>query len=381
MSSLFSTEKKQADQTWFLVHSWIGLKLSVLMTFILVTGTFAVLSYDIDWLLNDEMHVNDPVTETSWGAVYETARQRYPHAKLISIERREDPWFAAQVTLQTSWGELGRSWHDPTSGTFQGNTAWFNVQRFFRMTHRHLMMPGQIGIPIVTSLAVPLLISLIAGLVVYKKFWRGFFRWPRFKRNTRIWSGDLHRLMGLWSSWFIVLIVFTSLWYFVEVVGGQAPSMPSPRNVAQERSVILPASLTGTELDRMVKHASQVLPGLDVQRITLPQRNNGVVSVQGQLDAWLVRPRANAVVFDPASGELLGSHRGEELNNHTRISEMADPLHFGTFGGWWTKVLWFLLGCMMSALSITGCVVYTKRLRNPIRKTASTLEPSETAVL
>ncbi|MBO6557259.1 MAG: PepSY domain-containing protein [Pseudomonadales bacterium] len=377
--ALIAKTKKETDQTWFLVHSWIGLKLSVLMTFILITGTFAVLSYDIDWLLNPEMHSSAQSQQTNWGAVFDNARAQYPHADMLSIDRRDDHWFAAQVTLQTQWGELGRSWHDPETGNFQGTTAWFNVQRFFRMTHRHLMLPSQIGIPIVTSLAVPLLVSLTAGLFVYKKFWRGFFRWPRFSKPTRVWSGDLHRLMGLWSTWFIVLIAFTSIWYLVEVMGGRSPSMPSPSQVEAERELVLPISLTGDSINQMVTSAEKTLPGLRVQRITLPRDTTGVVSVQGQVDAVLVRARANAVVFDPATGEGMGSHRGEQLNLHTRISEMADPIHFGTFGGWWTKLLWFLMGCLMSGLSITGCVIYVKRLRKPITKASITADSTVAA--
>ena len=51
---------------------------------------------------------------------------------------------------------------------------------------------------------------------------------------------------------------------------------------------------------------------------------------------------------------------------HTRISEAADPLHFGYFGGITTKILWFLLGLSMSAMALTGVVIYSKRLKDKI---------------
>jgi uncharacterized iron-regulated membrane protein len=365
------------SKTWFLIHSWLGLKLSVLMTFVLATGTIAVLSYDIDWALNPEMHAAGSPETTNWGAVFDEAQNRYPSAKLLSVDRRDDKYFAAHVTLSTTWGEIGRSWHDPTTGEFQGNTAWFNVQRFFRMTHRHLMLPGQIGIPIVTSLAAALLVSLVAGLVVYKKFWRGFFKWPRFDRPVRVWAGDLHRLIGLWATWFLVLIALTSVWYFVEVTGGRSPAMPAPSKVEQEREVLLPANVTGAEINRMVAETKALLPGFEVQRITLPNQANGVIRVQGQVDAWLVRARANSVTFDPATGGLFGYHRAEQLNVHTRISEMADPLHFGYFGGWWTKIVWFVFGVGMTALSVTGCVIYVKRLKIGPRPEPEAIKISE----
>jgi uncharacterized iron-regulated membrane protein len=42
---------------------------------------------------------------------------------------------------------------------------------------------------------------------------------------------------------------------------------------------------------------------------------------------------------------------------------MADPLHFGTWGGMTTKIVWFVFGLAMTALSVTGIVIYSVRLK------------------
>ena len=354
-----TSHKKQRDIRWFRIHSWIGLKLSILMTFVLVTGTFAVVSADIDWLLAPEMRTlpayDGPV---AWGAAYDAANREFPAASVISLERSTDAWFATQALIRSPWEQMGRAWMDPASGDYQGFTRWMNVQRFFRMTHRHLMLPTPIGIPIVTILAVPLFLSLVAGLVIYKGFWRGLFKWPRFGRNTRIWAGDLHRLMGLWSSWLLILIVITSLWYLAELLGARAPAFPKGEMTALEEPMI---TLSGSDIDGAVIEAERLLPGLKVRRIVLPSERDQRLTVTGDLSAALVRPRANAVVFDPRTLTVLAHYRGEEASLHTRISEAADPLHFGYFGGWWTKSLWFVVGAALSGLSITGCVIYGKR--------------------
>lgn len=337
------------------------------MSFLLITGTIAVFSYEIDWLLNPEMHASEWVEhdQVSWGAAYDSARREFPRVSIAGIGRQQDPWFALQASGRTRWNEAIRIWLEPSNGVYIGATNWYNVQRFFRQTHRHLMLPNNIGIPIVTVMGFPLLISLIAGFVVYKKFWRGFFRWPRFKRKTRIWIGDLHRLAGLWTSWFVALIALTSVFYFVEELGASA-SLPSPAVEVIERESTLPSSFNGGSLDQAVANALKTMPGLEIRDILFPGSTQGAIVIRGDHTAVLVRPRANTVYIDPTSLDVIGKYQGEDLDPYTRVSEASDPLHFGYFGGFITKIIWFILGVIMSGLAITGVVIYTKRLRKVV---------------
>ena len=367
------TGKQSRDRLWFAIHSWIGLKLSLLMVFILATGTIAVFSYEIDWLINPEMRASERVAaeSTDWGAAFDTVRREYPEYRLLTLDRFQDNWFSLQLLAASPGGELVRIWLNPADGSLRGVTPFFNVQRLFRELHRHLMLPLNIGIPIVTFLAFPLLISLIAGFIVYKKFWKGWFRLPRFRRKRRIWHGDLHRLMGLWGSWFIALIAVTSIWYFVEQLGGRAPPSPAPEAELVGRNATLPESFSGAGLNLAVQAAREELTGLQISRVLFPGNPAAPLTIQGELSAALVRPRANSVGFDPLSLEIIGSFRGEDLGLHSRIAEAADPLHFGYFGGIVSKIIWFILGLMMTALSVTGVVVNASRLERSMLAAAT----------
>jgi uncharacterized iron-regulated membrane protein len=86
-----------------------------------------------------------------------------------------------------------------------------------------------------------------------------------------------------------------------------------------------------------------------------------------------VRERANSVATDPATADVLQVLRGEELTVHQRISEMADPLHFGYFGGYWTKVPWFVFGLLMTALSVSGIAIYGLRVGRTLPSSSATL--------
>ena len=342
---------------WFDIHSWLGLKLSILMSFILLTGTLATISHELDWLVHSEMRVvprdTAPVT---WGALYEAARDYSPALKVVALSAPIDTWFAAQAIVLTDCGERLRLHLDPYIAQVNGVTGWLNIQRFFRMMHRHLMMPTRIGVPIVSLLSLLLIGSLVTGLVVYKKWWRGFFMRPRSQKPRRFW-GDMHRLGGLWAIWFVLLIGLTGFWYLLESLGFRAPSLPRveiPDDVSQ-------TTLDGEAIDRMVRLARDKIDGLQVSRIRFPAAHDELVRIQGQAGAVLVRPRANQAVFDQ-HGRLLASHRGEQLSIHQRISEMADPLHFGNFAGFAVKLIWFVFGLLLTMLSLTGIYIYALRI-------------------
>lgn len=354
---------------WFNLHSWAGLKLSVFMFFISITGTLAVLAPEIDWMLSPELRVAPGDERASRGELLQAARDRYPEWTLLYLSEPVEPWFAAEMIALTPDGERRRIYLDPYRGEVRGDVAWFNAHRVLRETHRHLMLPVRIGVPLVCLLAIPLLISAVSSLWVYKRWWTGFFKRPRPERRRRFW-GDLHRLTGVWSLAFIVVIGLTSVWYLVESLGGAAPPAASMPAGDPDRPVPV---VDGAMLDRMIETAGDKFPQLRIERIMLPTKAGQPVALLGQADALLVRPRANAIAFDAESGVEVHRHYGTELSLHQRIGEAADPLHFGNFGGLATRILWFVFGLAMSALSLTG--VYLYGLRAVAGRRSATTDP------
>lgn len=354
--------KAKGRSLWWTVHHWLGLKLSLFMTFILLTGTLAVFAHELDWLFDADIRVA-PRSEphASWGAWAGAVKAAEPEGTITSIAYPIDPWFAAQATVERAPGKRVYVYVNPWTAEVQGTGAWFNIHRFFRNTHRHLMLPVKYGVPIVCSLAFVLIVSLVTGLVAYKKFWRGFMRVPRWRAGRdgelRRFTGDVHRFMALWSLWFVALIAATSVWYFVEELGGEAPSLPRPEQTTDA------AQTVGPELDRLIASAQGAYPELRVRQVSFPEDGGRGLVVQGQARALLVRDRANAVWVDPASREVLREATGEDLGVHQRISEMADPLHFGVWGGFVTKVIWFVFGLALTGLSVSGVMIYSLRLK------------------
>jgi uncharacterized iron-regulated membrane protein len=377
MSATVTTAKARTSpwygdrRVWWQVHQWVGFKLSLVLAFILFTGTLAVLSHEIDWLLQPSLRVapSSVEGEPRWERIAASAAA-YPRTKaLLSIDEPTASAFAARVMVEFDDSRLGFLHVHPTTGAVQGEGVWWGAQRVLRNMHRHLNLPTKYGVPLVSALALLVLVSVATSFVVYKGWWRGFLKPVRTAKPRTLW-GDLHRLMGVWSLWFLLLIAVTSVWYLVESLGGDAPPPPSAAfavtgdagEASREVGATLSASLAAVR---------RVDPQLEIEMIVFPSERSGALVFQGQRSAWLVRPRANAAWVDPLTARVLLRTDAREMGVHQRIGEMADPLHFGTFGGYWTRIPWFLFGLALTFLAVSGCAIYAIRLADRARATVS----------
>jgi uncharacterized iron-regulated membrane protein len=357
-----SASKGKGRRLWFDLHSWVGLKLCLFLGFVCLTGTLAVFAQEIDWALHAQMRVSPGPGRASWGQLVTAAQQAHPDWTLEGVEAPHASRFAAAAQMRMPDGRRRFVWIDPYRGRVTGDTHWFNAHRFLRNTHRHLMLPVKYGVPLVAALSLPLLITLTSSLFIYKRWWRGFFSWPRGDRPRRLW-GDLHRLLGVWSLWFIALIAATGGWYLVESLGGKAPV---PARIALPEDGGDRRHADPHAIDRAVATLGRRWPALQI-RGAEPSADGRSVLLGGQAQAWLVRDRANLAGFDLRSGALVDWRDGRDLSVHQRISEMADPLHFGSFGGWPVRLVWFLFGAAMTTLCFTGVYLYGLRVSDAIR--------------
>jgi len=136
-----SRRGRKRARLWFDIHSWVGLKLSIFMSFILVTGTLAVLSAEMDWATHASMRVEPrPESErASWGALYTAARAAYPDWQIGYLTEPVDPWFAAQAYGYTPAGHTRLIDIDPYSAEVRGDRAVaFLVSRHWPVDLRSL---------------------------------------------------------------------------------------------------------------------------------------------------------------------------------------------------------------------------------------------------
>lgn len=363
------------------IHSFVGLYVSAMLLFLFSTGTLAVFSTELDWLTKPAMRVAPAGEMQSFGSIYDAVVAAHPDASVVHIERPLGrTHFADRATIVTPERKEYYVYVDPYDGDIQGVGTVHTIQNVVRSVHRRLYLPTKYGVPVVTAFVLPLTVSVVAGLFLYRRFWTGFFRWPRFGARRRAWLSESHRLMGVWALVFCVPLLLTSYWYMAESLGFDAPPPREP-GVEVARDTLLPLDFDGAVLDRFVAQTQVIYPGLVVTDAELPRWRSQPVRISGPLEAVLVRPRANKVFFDPVTGNAIGQHRGEDFSAMQRVSEAADPIHFGTFGGWVTQAIWLTFGVIMTGLSGFGLWIYAERMRMRAERDAALAGKSGAALL
>lgn len=350
----------------FFLHSLFGLKLCLFTGFICLTGTIATVSHEIVWLLKPEVRATRVMGTEDWGRMWNAVRAAYPDAWIEGIgsyDRNNEPYFVRGAPVKLPSGERITVLVDPGTGQVTGETRGTTFPAFMRALHYYLFAPGDLPFYAVASMGVVLLVSLVTGILTYKKFWRSFLRMPRWGRDLRTWMGDLHRLVGIWSLWFVAIIGLTCVWYIVEHAGADfesdTPAVPAPALFQPQPDGAAIARWTGT--------ARAAMPGMAITGVHPGSAAGDPVTVQGQWRAWLVRERANAAYIDPGDGSLLGLRDAGRMSAGERIVHTADPLHFGNFGGLATKLIWAVFGLLLTGMAASGAVIFTRRTAGAIR--------------
>lgn len=364
--------KKSRSKLWFLVHSWLALPIWFFVLIVCVTGTLAVVSQEIVWLANPDIRASKPSDDAellSYDQVIAAIKQAEPQTRVTSISRPDESHFALDVDVSYPDGRSVTVYVNPYTGVVQGISPPFNFQAFTRALHGWWLVPFTNGYSwgwyLVSFLGLPLLASLVTGLVVYKRFWRGFLRPTlRISHGARIFWGDLHRLSGIWSIWFIAVISITGLWFLIEaILSDNQISISSEPVVPVVSRESVPTSVAGVpapmiSLDQTIQIATRKIPGLETSFVSLPSNAYSHLQVGGR--GWYPLMYQTATI-NPYNGEIAASRLLSDRTGLEFVTESMRPLHTGDFGGLWIKLIWFFFGLILSMMVLSGLLIWTKR--------------------
>lgn len=364
--------KKSRSRLWFLVHSWLALPIWFFLLIICVTGTLATVSQEIVWLANPDVRASKPSDDAerlSYGQILAAINRAEPELVVQSIDRPDEDHFALTARVSYPDGSSPMIYVNPYTGAIQGISPQFDFRQFTRALHGWWLVPFTNGFSwgwyLVSLTGIPMLLSLITGLVVYKKFWKGFFR-PRLRvgQGARIFWGDFHRLSGIWSIWFIAVISITGIWFLIRALLFDFQISISTEGVppvVSREEVPLAASAADVpriDLDKAVNIAQGAVPSLEPSSIDLPIYAYGHITVSGR--GWYPL-MFQSVTVNPYNGEIDAKRLLDDRSALEFVTESMRPLHVGDFGGLWIKLIWCFFGLLLSMMVLSGLLIWSKR--------------------
>lgn len=381
------TGKKSRSAFWLALHGWCGLPVWSLMFFVCLTGTVATVSEEIVWLIEPAARANPPSGDAGrlrYDAILAGVARQRPDAAVRTMAVPVKGQFALHVNVGLPGGRETTFYVNPYTGAIQGEKPSFDLRQFLRGLHGWLLVPPigatNWGWYIVSALSVPMLGSLITGLVVYKKFWRGFIH-PRLRLRSgaRVFWGDLHRLIGIWSIPFVLIISVTAGWFLIQQIltdnGVHLSTDDEPPIVARAdvRTGRGRADVQTISVGDAIAIARSRFPGLEPSFVALANGGYDHINLGGRSAYPLLFETAS---INPYTGRIAVARGVSDRTAFELVTESMRPLHTGDFAGLWLKLVYFLFGLLLTMMVFSGMMIWTKRTA---RATAKVLTASRTS--
>lgn len=377
---------------WLLLHGWFALPLWAFLFLVCISGTIATISHELIWLTHSDVRAHRPsatAAPLSAGTLIDRVIAQQPGSRATALAWPTEAYFAPKVALSRADGRKVTYYVNAYDGHIQGEAGDMDLSYFMRALHGWLFLPWTGGYSwgwyAVTVLGLPMIGSLVTGILVYKKFWRAYLK-PRLRigKGARTFWGDFHRLAGIWSIPFVAIIGITGSWFFFDALLSDL-GMPAPRSQvpAQIAAADLPqlsrrSDLPPPDLDDMLARAAAAMPGFHADYIVLPETAFAPVQLYGRAGFPLFFEGA---ALNPYDGSILGLRDSSRQSVAELGLTAMYPLHFGNFMGLWLKLVYFVFGLLLSGMVLSGMLIWTRRTARDTRAViAERRRPAPSAV-
>lgn len=370
-------------KTLFKLHSYFALVALVPLMIVSVTGSILVFKAEIDqWLMPEVAALPytdkamDHFVRKNHNQLQETIEERFPDYIIGSWEMFYDGREADRVYLiKKGTDDWYKIFFDPFVGVVLSEPVELTsyLTDFLLSLHYTFLLNGvgsedsQWGTFVGLLAAMILTFLGVSGLIIYRKFWLQLFQ-LRIKKSARVIAGDLHRFIGVWSSPVVLVLGITGIYfnaveYYHEVFEHTEEEHYHPTE-----------NLYSGQLDFqfILEDSKRQLDGFTPTYLLYPFEPEVSITVFGYLPSAnpFASHYASTVTYDRSNGELLSAVNGQETGVANQVFDSFRKLHFGSFAGVTSKVIWSLLGLAPLFLAITGLTVWLLRNNKRSKKKA-----------
>ena len=372
-------KSKKLHRFIIVLHQYIGLAVGLLLIVVGLTGSLLVFGSDLDhFLLHRQIGPIIPQGErVSVEVVLDQVRAEYKNQidfKLDSVDMPRQPDEVYNVWLRSKEERWTVVSVHPYTAAILGTRQWEQTLIGFLYRLHYELLAGEVGLKIVGIVALLLFMLSITGILLWSG-WRKLISGFKIKWKAHRWrvSFDLHKVVGITVAVFLSMIAFTGFcWNFYEFAEPAiyaATLTPKPAKPVSQ----LIAGQSPLKPTEILQKANIALPGAIDISLTLPDQPDGVYRVRKKLPQETEARGRSFVYLDQYSGKVVQLQNGLQPSLGDRVLNSFTLMHYGTFGGLPTRILYVFVGFAPLILFITGFVIWWYRPKS--KRLTAALEP------
>ncbi|MEM0932852.1 MAG: PepSY-associated TM helix domain-containing protein [Bacteroidota bacterium] len=362
---------KRLQKKMWSIHNWVGLYAGVVIAILSITGVVALFKTEIDEFVNSDYYdVPSDVRgeRIEIAAVVDSVRQVYGDKSVgyIGVPRSPDKNWIVTAVEQNSSLDI-KAWEifvDPYTGKVVGQRDSFrSIGYFIRNIHVRLY-EGLFGRYFVGIAGIALLISTLTGFWIYGNFMKKQLFATIRRKNLRITMADYHKLIGVTTLVFNLVIAITGAWLGLQgllqrPIVGDRPGVyqpPEEKKFSKEED----AAFSVNYLE-VYEASRRLFPELEPTSFAPSTNGNGVVTVRGIVPRTAFERSHFQLTLDKETLQEVHRLDIRKMGLGAKLFYIQESMHFGDWGGWMLKMVYAFFGITSGFLALTGFVVYLKR--------------------
>lgn len=369
---------------YFNTHTISGIIISAVLYVIFFAGSFAFFKNEIsNWQKNTPNNVAAK-RSIDYNRIIDSLSKKYslygrevsltinPHSPQLRV-------FIAASKDTTDKTKGGFFYLDTKTCTLAEYKANYDLGEFLYRLHFLAQVNGiaKLGFPlgyyIAGGVAFIFLFALITGVLVHwQKIVSNFYIFRPWEKLKTVWT-DLHTALGVISFPFLFVFAVTGSYFLIgfplftkPTVAYQFEGKQDSLNTVLgfgEHDIKLAYSALGKKADinHFVDEAMKKWPNIRINSVQAV--NYGDSSMQVHIGGAAPTTRKfvseGELVYEVASGKELEHKDPMAPTTYAQVADNAlYSLHFGNYGGYATKILYFLLGISGCVIIISGVLIW-----------------------
>ncbi|MEM1136692.1 MAG: PepSY-associated TM helix domain-containing protein [Bacteroidota bacterium] len=364
------------------IHSWVGLYAGVAIAFLSVTGAAALFRIELDQLFNASLRKVEITGEKiPLTPIVEKVLAAHPDKYLFEVElpkEQNGSWNLRLFPIEKRklFPVIWEVFVNPYNGEILGERNYYRTFNYYLRNIHVRFYEGFFGRQIVGLAGLALLISTITGFLIYGKFMKKQFFGNIRKKNLRVSQADYHKLIGITTLSFNLMIAITGAWLGLQTYLQKWLAIERPNTfVRTEKPIekVIDRDFV-FNYDSVYQAARQNFPELIPLYLRPSENGSRTVMVIGDVPRQAYERNSNKIVFDKENYSMLYKYNISDDDFGGKLFYVQESFHFGDFGGIWLKLFYCFLALTSGFLALSGFIIYLKRAEKKRKEKPSFVE-------